>query len=1220
MTGPPSHFSKAGDLHTFSFNQKCSTRLWYNKETGHTERRFFDFNLTGTYDEKKYVCGSAKCLHDTTLEFKWSDNYGNGNRQVFMVQCASDPWMDPVMPDCIPPDVEVPIEGTYMTGEKFHAGKWLMSTSSAASYTRAAFTDEYNRIQASKIPSITSPEQGKKYPGAFNVDGIVNPAITSVRVEIGGGPPDMSTGIPIHLPSTYDIKAANGKFHMSVDYLKRAQEDRQARYAGKYNVRAKSLTTAGGDSHFNDWSPSVSFEVGGEPAKDIKVVPGSNTISLTWTDDNSDTAGYELDVYESIPDKTLGSVYKLFNRFKTMGKKSGYTVSGLAMDKWYNIVLRRILTDSDRSQEVTVNGKTAGGLDAVEELKTTMVDCSTIDVSWKYPAKQADGFVLQRWASAGDKAPEVVKNLSGDARSFRDTDLAEGISYTYVLWARAKKDGKDVESAKAYSNRKITVTHPSDFKAAGINSEEIDLAWTNPDKKVVMILRKKVGKKAMDRKETLDKPAAGRSPRASDASAQSTSKAEQGEVIGPIASVYNTYSDKGLDPDTTYSYSIKPAECKSFSAPAVQTATKAVSGGRPAAPANLEVKLDSSNKVTVTWIHDSSNTTGFKIEMKREEKKAKPFFAEVGSTDAHILVTQIDKLAAGSAYTFRVRANNGPLYSDYSNEKTVKMPANDSVSPPSDLKAVAPSGYEVNLTWKDNSDNESHFIVERKVPGEKDFSIKVDLVGADITSYKDTNVEPDTTYSYRVYAKNEVARSKQNSNEVTIKTPVMVKPPSAPYNLKAHIQGNEVGIEWQTSEGSGAEGFELERRTSDGQYKLIETLPASAKNAVDRTAQLTGYVYFYHVRAFNSKGKSDYSNEDKISSGGFSVSPGTPAQPDVAPVEQLTIAGKPAKWGEPITLDAKEADRKENGRCYFTIKFSAQNIGTADAGKFKSGLGDSGTSSFKWEQQWAGLARGASDAGSARIDLAPGQTVLWLVLDPGGQLQDSNRGNNSAHLPVELTGSCASSLPSSQQKTAGQKDIKDTIRPSVPETPAPIAPPKSAGAREKTPPATMNEPPVARPDITASGQVIISGKTFKWGDNVALDDKDAQSMANGVCVFNIKYSVQNIGSVASGDFKTNLLNRAIPGNPDQLWNTIAAGATDSRSHTINLKPGQNNLALRLDPFRQITESNISNNEFNMVVNLTGSCSPAQQQPAAIRTIPIAPTSPAAPAGRGIRQR
>lgn len=71
---------------------------------------------------------------------------------------------------------------------------------------------------------------------------------------------------------------------------------------------------------------------------------------------------------------------------------------------------------------------------------------------------------------------------------------------------------------------------------------------------------------------------------------------------------------------------------------------------------------------------------------------------------------------------------------------------------PSGLTATAAGSSQINLTWSDNSDNESGFRIERRV-GAGSWGT-VTSVSAGSTSYSDTGLTAATTYEYRVYAYN----------------------------------------------------------------------------------------------------------------------------------------------------------------------------------------------------------------------------------------------------------------------------------------------------------------------------------------------------------------------------------------------------------------------------------------------------------------------------------
>jgi fibronectin type 3 domain-containing protein len=84
---------------------------------------------------------------------------------------------------------------------------------------------------------------------------------------------------------------------------------------------------------------------------------------------------------------------------------------------------------------------------------------------------------------------------------------------------------------------------------------------------------------------------------------------------------------------------------------------------------------------------------------------------------------------------------------------------------------------EINLTWDDNSDNESSFIIERGTDNSS--FAQIATVDTNINYYTDTNFTLGQTYYYRVKASNEFGDSSY-TNTASIYAGI----PEAPSNLR----------------------------------------------------------------------------------------------------------------------------------------------------------------------------------------------------------------------------------------------------------------------------------------------------------------------------------------------------------------------------------------------------------------------------------------------------
>jgi len=87
-------------------------------------------------------------------------------------------------------------------------------------------------------------------------------------------------------------------------------------------------------------------------------------------------------------------------------------------------------------------------------------------------------------------------------------------------------------------------------------------------------------------------------------------------------------------------------------------------------------------------------------------------------------------------------------------------------SAPSDLLASAISDSTIALSWSDNADNESAYIVERNG------QVLANTVSANETSFNDTGLAGETTYTYRIKARNSAGDSDwSNAAEATTEAP-----------------------------------------------------------------------------------------------------------------------------------------------------------------------------------------------------------------------------------------------------------------------------------------------------------------------------------------------------------------------------------------------------------------------------------------------------------------
>jgi fibronectin type 3 domain-containing protein len=131
--------------------------------------------------------------------------------------------------------------------------------------------------------------------------------------------------------------------------------------------------------------------------------------------------------------------------------------------------------------------------------------------------------------------------------------------------------------------------------------------------------------------------------------------------------------------------------------------------------------------------------------------------------------TYTDTSAAnGTTYFYVVTAVGAGGESGNSNEASA-TPTAPLAAPaaPTNLVGTTASRTQINLTWADNSTNESGFRIERSPDGTT--YVQIDTVAANVRSYASTGLQANKNYRFRVRAFNGAGNSAY-SNVATAKT------------------------------------------------------------------------------------------------------------------------------------------------------------------------------------------------------------------------------------------------------------------------------------------------------------------------------------------------------------------------------------------------------------------------------------------------------------------
>lgn len=300
--------------------------------------------------------------------------------------------------------------------------------------------------------------------------------------------------------------------------------------------------------------------------------------------------------------------------------------------------------------------------------------------------------------------------------------------------------------------------------------------------------------------------------------------------------------------------------------------------GALAAPSNLVATSTSLTTGTLTWRDNSSSETNFVLSIKIGNGQWRFWKNSPRNTERKLFVGA----TPGVTYHFRIRAKQGTATSAWSNTATVTMPRTGGGSPPgpappgglaapSNLSATATSRTTGTLTWDDNSNNETLFVIGIKIGnGQWRFwknsprnSERKLFVGA----------TPGVTYHFRIRAKQGTATSAwSNTATVTMpragggNPPPGPSPPGglvAPSNLVATATSSRTGrLTWQDNS-SNETAFVLAIKVGGGNWGYFATVAANRQSTTFASAS-PGVTYEFRIRAKRGAVSSIWSNDAAV--------------------------------------------------------------------------------------------------------------------------------------------------------------------------------------------------------------------------------------------------------------------------------------------------------------------------------------------------------------------
>lgn len=248
-------------------------------------------------------------------------------------------------------------------------------------------------------------------------------------------------------------------------------------------------------------------------------------------------------------------------------------------------------------------------------------------------------------------------------------------------------------------------------------------------------------------------------------------------------------------------------------------------------------------------------------------------------------VTLVATVAAGS---YRLVVGSHGAYGDVGQYAITGLivPVGSVVTPPTDLSVEILSPTEIDLTWQDNADDETGYIVEWSLDGAA-WSTLAEL-DPDTVEFTVAGLTPATTYHYQVYAVSDLATSGYSNPAEALMPPAI---PATPTGLAATaVAFDKIALVW-TDEADNETGYAV-ARSLDGSSWVVAILPPESRAYHDEgLSESTAYVY--RVFALNGESTSGASNLASAE-----TMPATPNAPNGLTVTSTTASQAQLAWAD----------------------------------------------------------------------------------------------------------------------------------------------------------------------------------------------------------------------------------------------------------------------------------------------------------------------------------
>lgn len=209
----------------------------------------------------------------------------------------------------------------------------------------------------------------------------------------------------------------------------------------------------------------------------------------------------------------------------------------------------------------------------------------------------------------------------------------------------------------------------------------------------------------------------------------------------------------GLVPSTTYQFRVYAVNSAGRSDPSNMYQVSTNSHTPAPAPTNVTASPLAPTVVKVEW----TDTAPMEVHFVIDRRTTSSSWLRVGEVGDNVEIYNDSTCTPATAYYYRVGSLVNNITTWSVDSAAVTTPNSGAPHAPSNLVAAVQVGSGVQLTWVDNSLDETVFHIRRNVEGQ--FFEIIDSVTANTTTYFDALGQNTAVYNYQVRASNSIGSS-----------------------------------------------------------------------------------------------------------------------------------------------------------------------------------------------------------------------------------------------------------------------------------------------------------------------------------------------------------------------------------------------------------------------------------------------------------------------------